>query len=103
MKETPMAVERAELKDVYSRLQQLGYYEAVFDFNFITQEGHEPHVDPSRVRVIVTCTENNFHQAYDAADRNTWIEEFADDLRSGHFGPPPRGVPTEGRTAAATR
>ncbi len=98
-----MAVERAELKDVYGRLQELGYYEAVFDFNFITAEGHEPHVDPARVRVIVTCTENNSHQSYDAADRRTWIEEFSHDLRSGHFGPPPRGVPTPNRTAGAAR
>ena len=98
-----MAVEREELKDVYSRLQQLGYYEAVFDFNFITQEGHEPEKDPARVRVIVTCTENTAHKAYDAADRQSWIDEFSADLRSGYFGPAPRGVPTADRTAGALR
>jgi hypothetical protein len=87
-----MAVERAELKDVYGKLQAMGYYEAVFDFNFITEDGKEPHTDPSRANVIVTCTENNVQRTYDAADRRTWVIQFTDDVRDGVFGPAPRGV-----------
>lgn len=87
-----MAVEREELKHVYARLQEMGYYEAVFDFNFLTQEGKEPHTDPANTAVIVTCTENNVQRTYDASDRRTWVQQFSDDVRDGVFGPAPRGV-----------
>lgn len=87
-----MANDREELKEVYVRLQAMGYYEAVFDFNFITHDGKEPHTDPSNANVIVTCTENNVHRTYDAADHHTWVQQFADDVRDGVFGPAPRGV-----------
>jgi hypothetical protein len=92
-----MAVERIaekiELEDIYSQLRSMGYYVAVFDFNWITQEGEEISAAPHRARVIITNTENARQKSYDVAAGNSWKNDFCGDVRNGAFGPPPRGVP----------
>lgn len=87
-----MAVESEELRQVYNRLQGMGYYAAVFDFNFLTRDGREPEQDPARVHVIVTNTETNASRTYNAADGHSWTDHFINDIRAGVYGPPPRGV-----------
>ncbi len=85
--------EKLELEDIYSQLSAMGYYVAVFDFNWITQEGEEISAAPHRARVIITNTENARHKSYNVAAGAAWKHEFCRDVRDGAFGPPPRGVP----------
>ncbi len=84
--------EKMELEDVYRRLREWGYYVAVFDFNWITEEGEAIHAAPHRARVIITNTENATQRSYNVAGPS-WKDEFCGDVRNGAFGPPPRGVP----------
>lgn len=87
-----MATNHPELESCYAQLRAMGYDAAVFDFNFLTDDGKHIHHAPHRARVIITCTENNMHKTYEAVD-GEWKREFCDDVRAGMFGPPPKGVP----------
>src|SRR5262245_6521280 len=87
-----MATNLPGMETCYEQLREMGYDVAVFDFNFLTEDGKDVEQAPHRARVIITCTENNMHKAYEAVD-GAWKHEFCDDVRAGLFGPPPKGVP----------
>lgn len=87
-----MATNHPGMEACYRKLRELGYDVAVFDFNFLTDDGKDIHHAPHRARVIITCTENNMHKTYEAVDGG-WKQQFCDDVEAGLYGPPPKGVP----------
>jgi len=87
-----MATYEPGIEAVYDALGRLGYDVTVFDFNFVTQDGRENAAAPHQARVLITCTENSMHKIYNAVD-GAWHTQFCEDIRTGLFGPPPKGVP----------
>lgn len=99
---TPKAPELAHLDFVYAELQRLGYDAAVFSFESTLPNDKVGKASPDHdADVLVTNTENRVQKHYRSSSGPVWSDQFCEDLRTGKYGPAPKGVPFSGSVPGA--
>src|SRR5262245_58845436 len=77
-----------EIDDAHAEIRSLGYDEGDFTFTRIPYTHIGTGVAPTIEDMVVMNTVNGKEKTYDAGHGSSWPVAFAEDLRTGYFGPP---------------
>ncbi|MEO6079836.1 MAG: hypothetical protein ABIQ86_08675 [Steroidobacteraceae bacterium] len=87
-----MSQKRGEVDCAEKGLSRMGYDETIFSFDHVPDKKLGSDIEPPVTGVIVTNTETQQQKIYYLEQEPQWSAPFLEDVRTGVFGPPPKGL-----------